>query len=48
MEFDEQMNYKAIMDIDGNSWTGRFSKLLCTNSVVIKVRYLYCIAFRII
>ena len=49
MEFSDQMNYKAITDIDGNSWSGRFPKLLCTNSIVIKVRYiLYCIAFRFI
>ncbi len=37
MPFDEQMKYKAIIDIDGNSWSGRFASLLCTNSVVIKV-----------
>jgi hypothetical protein len=38
MPFDEQMKYKAIIDIDGNSWSSRFASLLCTNSVVIKVR----------
>ncbi len=37
MPFDEQMKYKAIIDIDGNGWSGRFAGLLCTNSVVIKV-----------
>jgi hypothetical protein len=37
MPFNEQMKYKAIIDIDGNSWSGRFASLLCTNSVVIKV-----------
>lgn len=37
MPFDDQMNYKAIIDIDGNSWSSRFPKLLCLNSVVIKV-----------
>lgn len=31
------MNYKAIIDIDGNSWSSRFGELLCTNSVVIKI-----------
>jgi len=29
--------YKAIIDIDGNSWSSRFSDLLCMNSVVLKV-----------
>lgn len=37
MEFDDMMKYKAILDIDGNNWSGRFPKLLCTNSVIIKV-----------
>ena len=37
MPFYDQMNFKAIIDIDGNSWSSRFPKLLCTNSVVIKV-----------
>ena len=36
--FDEQMTYKAIIDIDGNNWSSRFAGLLCTSSVVIKVR----------
>ena len=31
------MKYKAIIDIDGNSWSSRFGNLLCTNSVIIKV-----------
>eukprot|EP00571_Detonula_confervacea_P014385 CAMPEP_0172303372 /NCGR_PEP_ID=MMETSP1058-20130122/4910_1 /TAXON_ID=83371 /ORGANISM="Detonula confervacea, Strain CCMP 353" /LENGTH=457 /DNA_ID=CAMNT_0013014155 /DNA_START=63 /DNA_END=1436 /DNA_ORIENTATION=+ len=37
MPFDDQMKYKAIIDIDGNSWSARFTKLLCLNSVVIKI-----------
>jgi len=37
MHFDDQMKYKAILDIDGNNWSGRFPKLLCANSVVIKI-----------
>jgi hypothetical protein len=40
MPFEEQMTYKAIIDIDGNNWSSRFASLLCTNSVVIKVRAL--------
>mmetsp|Transcript_3386 Transcript_3386/g.5892 ORF Transcript_3386/g.5892 Transcript_3386/m.5892 type:complete len:493 (+) Transcript_3386:3-1481(+) len=35
--FDDQMKYKAILDIDGNNWSSRFPRLLCTNSVVIKI-----------
>jgi hypothetical protein len=29
--------YRAIIDIDGNSWSERFPRLLCMNSVVIKI-----------
>jgi hypothetical protein len=35
--FEDLMKYRAIIDIDGNYWSSRFTKLLCTNSVVIKV-----------
>ena len=35
--FEDFQKYKAIIDIDGNSWSSRFGDLLCTNSVVIKV-----------
>jgi hypothetical protein len=31
----------AFIDIDGNNWSSRFIRLLCTNSVVIKVRYIF-------
>jgi hypothetical protein len=37
MPFEQQMSYIAIIDIDGNNWSGRFAKLLCTNSVIIKI-----------
>ena len=40
MPFEKQMTYRAIIDIDGNNWSSRFASLLCTNSVVIKVRAL--------
>jgi hypothetical protein len=30
-------HYKAIVDIDGHSWSSRFTALLCFSSVVIKV-----------
>lgn len=33
--------YKAIMDMDGNSWSSRFGTLLCYNSVVVKVEPRY-------
>jgi LPS sulfotransferase NodH len=29
--------YKAILDMDGNSWSSRFGTLLCYNSVAVKV-----------
>jgi hypothetical protein len=29
--------YMGIIDIDGNSWSSRFGKLLCYNSVILKV-----------
>lgn len=34
---EESMRYRAVLDIDGNSFSGRFSKLLCYNSVVIRL-----------
>ena len=45
MPFNDQMNFRAIIDIDGNDWSSRFPKLLCTNSVVIKVRVHVYICF---
>jgi hypothetical protein len=35
--FEDFQLHKAIIDIDGNGWSGRFLRLLCTNSVVIKL-----------
>ncbi|KAL7534831.1 hypothetical protein ACHAWF_004963 [Thalassiosira exigua] len=43
MMFEDQMKYRATIDIDGNNWSSRFSMLLCMNSVVIKVRVRRCI-----
>ena len=37
MAFDDQMKYRAIINIDGNSSSSQFLKLLCTNSVMIKI-----------
>ena len=34
---EESMRYRAVLDIDGNAWSERFPRLLCYNSVVIKV-----------
>jgi Glycosyl transferase family 90 len=34
---DNFSDYRAILDTDGNSWSSRFGKLLCANSVVLKV-----------
>jgi len=42
MKFEDMMNYKAIIDVDGNDWSSRFPMLLCMNSVVIKVCVLVC------
>jgi len=30
--------YRAVIDIDGNSWSSRFADLMCMNSVMIKVQ----------
>jgi Glycosyl transferase family 90 len=30
-------NYRAILDVDGNSWSSRFASLLCYSSIVLKV-----------
>jgi hypothetical protein len=37
MKMEDFQLYKAILDIDGNSWSSRFGALLCFSSVVIKV-----------
>ena len=34
-------NYRAILDIDGNSWSSRFGSLLCYHSVILKVEPRY-------
>ena len=33
--------YRAILDIDGNSWSSRFGLLMCYNSVILKVEPKY-------
>jgi hypothetical protein len=35
--FENFTGYVAVLDVDGNSWSSRFGRLLCTNSVVVKV-----------
>jgi len=37
MESEDFMKYRAIIDVDGNSWSSRLSSILAMNSVVIKV-----------
>ena len=37
IDFADQQNYKAILDIDGHSWSSRFGATLCLNSVLLKV-----------
>ncbi|GAA5887796.1 hypothetical protein JCM6882_000754 [Rhodosporidiobolus microsporus] len=36
MEPDVQNTYKYMMDVDGNGWSGRFHRLMSTNSLVLK------------
>lgn len=38
MSFQDFQRYKAVVDIDGNGWSGRFHGLLCMNSVALKIR----------
>jgi len=45
IQFEDFMNFKAVIDIDGNTWSERFSALLCTNSVVIKLCFEQAIKF---
>ncbi|GAA98278.1 glycosyltransferase family 90 protein [Mixia osmundae IAM 14324] len=33
---DESYSYKYVMDVDGNGWSGRFHRLMSTNSLVLK------------
>ena len=35
--YDHYQKYRAVLDIDGNSWSSRFPMLLCLNSPVIKI-----------
>jgi len=37
--------YRAVLDIDGNSWSSRFASLLCSQQVVLKVDPLNVDAF---
>lgn len=41
MSFQDFQRYKAVIDIDGNGWSGRFHGLLCMNSVALKIRPLF-------
>ncbi|GAA5999999.1 hypothetical protein JCM10207_006007 [Rhodosporidiobolus poonsookiae] len=36
MEQEEQNEYKYVIDVDGNGWSGRFHRLMSTNSLVLK------------
>lgn len=33
----DSMLHRAVLDIDGNSWSERFPRLFCYNSMVVKV-----------
>jgi hypothetical protein len=39
MSKDEQYQYKYIIDVDGNGWTGRFLPSLSEGSLILKARY---------
>jgi hypothetical protein len=34
---EDSMRFKAVIDIDGNSWSERFPRLMCYNSAVIGI-----------
>ncbi|BGP39508.1 Protein O-glucosyltransferase 2 [Rhodotorula kratochvilovae] len=36
MPEEEQNQYKYVIDVDGNGWSGRFHRLMSTNSLVLK------------
>lgn len=36
MTFDQANEYKYVIDIDGNGWSGRFDRLMRSNSAVLK------------
>ncbi|GAA5987354.1 hypothetical protein JCM5350_005637 [Sporobolomyces pararoseus] len=36
MEPETQNEYKYVIDVDGNGWSGRFHRLMSTNSLVLK------------
>ncbi|MBW0550226.1 hypothetical protein O181_089941 [Austropuccinia psidii MF-1] len=36
MGLDESYQYKYLIDLDGNGWSGRFHRLMSTNSIVLK------------
>jgi hypothetical protein len=38
MAMEDFQRYQVILDMDGNSWSSRFGKLLCYNSVVLKMK----------
>ena len=36
MGLDDSYQYKYLMDVDGNGWSGRFHRLMSTKSIVLK------------
>ena len=36
MDWESQNDYKYIVDTDGNAWSGRFHRLMASNSLVLK------------
>jgi hypothetical protein len=36
MSEEEQNSYRYVIDVDGNGWSGRFHRLMASNSLVLK------------
>jgi hypothetical protein len=36
LTLEEQDNYKYVLDVDGNSWSGRFKRLMASDAAVLK------------
>jgi Glycosyl transferase family 90 len=41
IDYRDFQQYRAVIDVDGNSWSSRFGQLLCSSSVVLKVEPQY-------
>lgn len=46
MDWESQNDYKYIVDTDGNAWSGRFHRLMASNSLVLKSTVCPGVSFR--